>query len=148
VDVALASPELERAVSRVRRAEIEGWSAPDPPDLTEESNDVFPVCHLLHQGTVVDLFTFRNAAFTREIIDSARSVSELGGIRFIRPELLLVTHLLRPGPEAALAATELVIARRQRDGLDLDDARRWAQAVDRAGRLDRVLEQADAMRLI
>jgi hypothetical protein len=67
---------------------------------------------------------------------------------FIRPELLVVTHLLRPGPEAALAAIELVIAGRKFGGLDVGEARSWAQIVDRSERFERVLAQADATSLL
>jgi hypothetical protein len=148
LDIALASSDIEAALARVKRAEVAGWSEPEPPDLTQESDDVFEVCHLLHRGAVVDLIAFRNEAFTSEIIRTARPVEELGGVLFIRPELLLVTHLLRPGPEAALAAVELVIARRKFGGLEVDDARTWADAVDRLERLEHVLEQANAMSLL
>jgi hypothetical protein len=102
----------------------------------------------LCEGAVVDLISFSNAAFNAEIIETAQSVDDLGGLRFIRPELLLVTHLLRPGPTAALAAIELVIARRAKAPIDIDYTRRWADAVDKADRLERVLAQASAMDLL
>jgi hypothetical protein len=75
-------------------------------------------------------------------------VPELGGLRFITPELLVVTHLLRPGPTAAIAAIELVVARREHGGLDVDASRTWARAVGREPRLDRVLEQASALDVV
>jgi hypothetical protein len=148
LDVVLASTNIHAAVDRVRRREVSGWSEPTPPDLTHESDDVFEVCHLLHGGAVVDLIAFRNDAFNAEIIQTARPVDDLGGVRFIRPELLVVTHLLRPGPEAALAAVELVIARKRFGGLGVTEARVWAASVGRADRLERVLEQAEAMSLL
>jgi hypothetical protein len=148
LDVALASSDIAAALARVRRREVADWSEPSPPDQTQESDDVFEVCHLLHRGAVVDLIAFKNEAFNGEILRTARPVAELGGAMFIRPELLVVTHLLRPGPEAALAAIELVIARRKFGGLDVDEARSWAQIVDRSERFERVLAQADAMSLL
>jgi hypothetical protein len=148
LDVALASTDIASALRRVQQQEVAGWSEPKPPDLTQESDDVFEVCHLLHGGAVVDLIAFRNEAFNSEILRTARPVDELGGVLFIRPELLVVTHLLRPGPEAALAAIELVISRRKFGGLDANEARTWAANVGRLERFERVLEQADAMSLL
>lgn len=148
LDVVLAAQDVHEALGRVQRHEVDGWSEPIPPDLTEEGNEIFDVCHLLHHGAVIDLIAFRNVEFNAEIIKTARPIDDLDGVRFIRPELLVVTHLLRPGPEAALAAVELVIARKRWGGLDVDEARRWARAVEREERLDRVLAQAEAMRLV
>ena len=54
----------------------------------------------------------------------AKTISELDRLRFICPELLLVTHLLRPGPSAALAAIELVMARGP-DGSDVFEVVRF-----------------------
>jgi hypothetical protein len=62
--------------------------------------------------------------------------------------LLLVTHLLRPGPTGALAAVELVIARRSTGTFDLEEVRRWAGRVRRSERLERVLQQAAAFDVI
>lgn len=145
LDVALAASDLARALERVRSGSAgRSWSMPETPDVAHEADHVFEVAHLLHDGAVVDLLSFRNGEFNAEILATAREVDELGGARFIRPELLLVTHLLRPGPVAALAAIELVIAHRSRRDLDLDYARVWAERVERAERLTRVLAQAAA----
>ena len=144
LDVALASPCLTEAYDAVRSGKAASWTLPKAPDADE----VFEVYHLLCDGAAVDLIAFRDSEFNAEIITTARTVPELGGIRFIRPELLLVTHLLRPGPRAALSAVELVIARRGTGGLELEESRRWALRLGREARLDRVLSQADALDLI
>src|SRR5262249_17941343 len=96
-------------------------------------------------GSVVDLIAFRNESFTQEIIQTAQTVSELGDIRFIRPELLLVTHLLRPGTTAALAAVELVLARRAAGDFDYAMAQQWAAAVDRKVAMDLTIARADEL---
>ena len=72
-------------------------------------------------------------------------IPELRGIRFIRPELLLVTQLLRPGVMAAVAATELTLARRAKGGLDAAYAERWATQVGRAEALRRTFARADEL---
>ncbi len=150
LDVALAAAaaDLAGAFAAVRGRADAHWSLPADPDVARESNEVFEVCHLLHDGAVVDLLAFRNEPFNAEVLATAQSVPELGGIRFIRPELLLVTQLLRPGPTGALAAVELVIARRAAGGLDIDYARRWAAAVDRAERFEHVMKQAAVFDII
>lgn len=93
-------------------------------------------------GSVVDLITFADEEFTREVIQSARPAPELGGIRFVRPELLLVTHLLRPTVEAKLAAVELLIARRDEATFDMAYARAWAARVGAEPAFDRIRELA------
>jgi hypothetical protein len=149
LDLVLSTPDLEASYERVLAGEAsDAWALPKAPDRVHEANEVFEVYHLQYAGSVVDLLAFRDQIFNREIIESARTIPDLGGVRFIRPELLLVTHLLRPGPSAALAAVELVIARRAKQDLDVDDARHWAKQVDRAERLERVLAQSSAFDLI
>ena len=101
--------------------------------------------HLLYQGSVVDLLSYRDAAFAAEILATAVPVPELHGIRFIRPELLLVTQLLRPGAMAAIAATELTLARRAKGGFDPAYAERWAAQVGRAEALRRTFARADEL---
>ncbi|GMV19576.1 MAG: hypothetical protein AMXMBFR56_78000 [Polyangiaceae bacterium] len=54
-------------------------------------------------------------------------------------------HNLRPGPNGALAAVELLIARRAAPGFDLEETRKWAALLGRTARLDRVIAQADVM---
>jgi hypothetical protein len=143
LDVALSSRALLGAFARVRSGQAgHAWSLPKAPDKAHEADDVFEVYHLLYERSVVDLIAFRDEELNQEILTSAQRIEELGGIRFIRPELLLVTHLLRPGPTGALAAVELVIARRSTGAFDLEEARRWADRVGRSERLERVLEQA------
>lgn len=66
----------------------------------------------------------------------------LRGIRFIRPELLLVTHLLRPTPAAAIAAVELLLARRAANDLDEANAARWAERLGKKGAFERALARA------
>lgn len=145
LDLALASTHLAAALTRVQKgAAPPSWKLPTPPDVAREANDVFEVCHLLHDGAVVDLLSFRDAEFMNAILATAREVPELGGARFITPELLLVTQLLRPGPSAALAAVELILARRAFGGLDLAVTRRWADQVGRGPSLDRAIERAAA----
>jgi hypothetical protein len=149
LDLVLSTPDLKATYERVRSASAgAAWSLPDAPDRVHEANEIFEVYHLLHAGSVVDLLAFRDQLFNREIIESARAIPELGDVRFIRPELLLVTHLLRPGPTAALAAVELVIARQAKKDLDVEDAGRWAKQVGRAERLERVLAQASTFEVI
>jgi len=143
LDLALATSDLQEAYRRVRlRAAGAGWALPRPLHRAHEENEVFEVCHLLYRGSVVDLLSFRDAAFTEEILSTARPVPELRGIRFIRPELLLVTHLLRPTPAAALAAVELILARRAANDLDEDYAARWSEQVGKKGALERALRRA------
>jgi hypothetical protein len=143
LDLALATGDLQEAYRRVRlRAAGAGWSLPRPLSRAHEENDVFEVCHLTYRGSVVDLLAFRDAAFNTEILDTARPVAELRGIRFIRPELLLVTHLLRPTPAAALAAVELILARRPVDDLDVEYTMTWADRLRKKGALERALARA------
>jgi hypothetical protein len=147
--VALSSPVLFDAFERVRSGQAgRGWSLPKAPDNAHEADDVFEVYPLLYQDSVVDLIAFRDETLNREILASAQPILELGGIRFIRPELLLVCHLLRPGPTGALAAVELVIARRPASAFDLEEVRRWAARVGRGERLERVIQQAAAFDVI
>jgi hypothetical protein len=90
--VRLAAGDLARAHAEVRDGRAEGWALPEPPDRPHEQDDVFEVYHLLYQGSVVDLLSYRDAAFNAEILATAVPVPELSGIRFIRPELLLAEH--------------------------------------------------------
>jgi hypothetical protein len=120
-----------------------GWRLPRPHDQVHEKNEVFQVYHLLFRGSVVDLISFSDQGFTQEILQTAHAVSELGGMRFIRPELLLMTHLLRPGAPAALAAVELVLARRGFNDLDEAYAERWAARLGRVEALRRAVARAD-----
>ena len=143
LDVLLAAGDLARAHSEVRDQHAEGWTLPDPPDRPHEQNEVFEVCQLLYQGSVVDLLSYRDAAFAAEILATAIPVPELRGIRFIRPELLIVTQLLRPGAMAAMAATELTLARRAKGGFDPAYAETWAARVGRAEALRRTFARAD-----
>ena len=141
--VALMSPAVDAAARQVLAGLAPAeWAAPSPPDVCREADDVFEVAHLLCHGAVVDLLAFRDEEFQREILSTARPVPELGGVRFISPELLLVTQLLRPGPNAALAALELVLARTALPPFDLAYVRRWARRVDREAGLDRTLQRA------
>jgi hypothetical protein len=147
--VALAASDLVGAREKVTRGSAgPDWTLPTPPDVAHESNDVFQVCHVLYQGAVIDLSAFANTHFNDAIVSTSVAVSELRGIRFVRPELLLITHLLRPGPTGALAAVELVIARTTSGVFDTEEAHRWAAIVDRSERLEHVLKQADALRLV
>ncbi len=144
LDIALAAKDLEHAYESVRtRKAPKGWRLPKPPDLAHEQDEIFEVYHLLFRGAVVDLLRFEDAELTSAIIDTARVVPELSNIRFVRPELLLVMHLLRPGPEAALAAIELIVARRALGGFDVAYARRWANRLGRGEALRRALSRAD-----
>lgn len=142
LDLALAAPALDRAYGRVRRREVPAWRLPSPPDLAIEQDDVFTVCHLLYRGSVVDLLTFADRAFTREILETAQPIPDLGGAPFIRPELLLVTHLLRPTPGAAIAAAELLVARLQRGDFREKYAAEWAARVGKRAAFDRAWERA------
>lgn len=143
LDLALATEDLQEAYRRVKlRAAGPGWSLPRPLARAHEENDVFEVCHLTYRGSVVDLLSFRDASFNAEILTTARRVAELRGLRFIRPELLLVTHLLRPTPAAALAAVELLLARRTAGDLDIEYTQRWAAHLRKEGSLQRALARA------
>jgi hypothetical protein len=143
LDVALAAEDLDRVVARGRRGAMpRGWRLPrSTPAL--ESDDILEVLHLTYRGSAVDLLRFHDQAFTSEILETAEVVDELGSYRFIRPELLLVTHLLRPRVEAALAAVELVLARRALGGFDEDYARRWAERAGRSSAFARALARAE-----
>lgn len=143
LDVLLATNDLARAHAAIRDGSAEGWTLPDPPDRPHEQNEVFEVYHLLYQGSVVDMLSYRDAAFAAEILATAIPIPELRGIRFIRPELLLVTQLLRPGAMAAIAATELTLARRAAGRFDTAYAERWATQVGRADALKRTFLRAD-----
>ena len=149
LDVALDAKKLHEALARVRDGSAgPPWSLPALPDRSLESDEVIEVAHLLHDGAVVDLLTFRDGALTTEIVSTAEPIPELGKIQFIRPELLLVTHLLRPGPLGALAAVELLIARRAGGSIDVEETRRWATRLGREARLDQILAQAAAFQSI
>lgn len=145
LDLLLAAGDLARAHAEVRAGRAEDWTLPDPPDQPHEQNEVFEVCHFLYQGSVVDLLSYRDGAFAAEILATAIPVPELGGIRFIRPELLLVTQLLRPGAMAAIAATELTLSRRAAGQFDEAYAARWAAQVGKAEALRRTFARADEM---
>ncbi len=148
LDMALAAGDLTAAHERVARgAAGPRWTLPELPALAHEADHVFEVAHLSFEGSVVDLIAFRDSLFNAEIMNTSRAVPELSGVRFVRPELLLVTQLLRPGPEAALAAVELILARRAKGGMDLAEARTWAERLGRAERLDRALRHADTFAL-
>ena len=141
LDVALASEDVASALAKVNSGSAGAhWTLPNPPDIE--------VCLVLYDGSVVDVLAFKNAAFNAAIISEAVEVVEIGNLRVIRPEHLLVTHLLRPGPNGALAAVELVIARRGKCGFDEALAHDWAERVGRADRLARVLEQAQAFEIL
>jgi hypothetical protein len=143
LDVAVASEAWERAVERVRRRLApRGWRL---PDRAVESDEVFEVAHVTYRGSVVDLLCFHDKAFMREVLVTAQVVPGVGRYRFIRPELLLVTHLLRPRVEAALAAVELVLARRAAGDFDEDYAARWAGHMGHATEFARTLARAAEM---
>jgi len=144
LDIALAAGDFRQAYERVRKGTV-GWALPAKPDLPHEQNAIFEVAHLLFRGTVVDLITFANQGLNAAIIDTAVPVARLNGIRFIRPELLLITHLLRPGPRGALAAIELLVARSEHGGLDLAEVESWAARVDKLGALSRVRDHAESL---
>jgi len=117
LDVALGSSVLHAAHESIESSRAEhNWSLPTPLDRAYESNDVFEVYHLLYAGAVVDLLSFRDMAFTNEILETAIAIPELGGLRFIRPELLIVTQFIRPDVRAAIAAIDLVAARQIKAG--------------------------------
>ena len=144
LDIALCAADLAAAHARVGDGGANrSWSLPTAPDRAHEHE----VVHLLYDGVVVDMLTFRDEVFTAEILDTAVTVSEPRDIRFIRPELLLVTHLLRPGARAALAAIELVLARREAAALDVAYTERWARRLHKEVALMRTLRRADEMEL-
>jgi hypothetical protein len=148
LDVALTSEDVAAALRRVERGAADGgWALPSPPDKAWEESDVIEVCHLLYDGAVVDLLAFKDGAFNAVVLAEAVQIPELGDVRVIRPEHLLVTHLLRPGPLGALAAVELVIARRPK-GFDETVSRTWAERVGRGERLTHVLEQARTFEIL
>ncbi len=144
IDLALAQTDLRGALAAVTEG-VPGWALPSPPDRAHEQDDVFEVAHLLFDGVVVDLLSFRVAALTDALIVRAVRIPELGGLPFAPPELLLVTQLLRPGTRGAIAALELVVARRAQGGLDEATVRHFTDLTGCTARLDRVLAQADAV---
>jgi hypothetical protein len=149
LDVALASHDVKAALASVKAGTADTrWALPDSPDKAWESDEVIEVCHILYDGSVVDLLAFKDSAFNAAVLAEAVEVVEIGKLRVIRPEHLLVTHLLRPGPMGALAAVELVIARRAKGGFDEAVVRAWAERVGRSERLTRVLEQAKAFEVL
>jgi hypothetical protein len=87
----------------------------------------------------------RDAAFAAEILATAVPVPELRGIRFIRPELLIVTQLLRPGAMAAIAATELTLARRAVGQFEQAYTERWAAHIGRTEALRRTFARAEEL---
>ncbi|MEZ4297961.1 MAG: hypothetical protein R3B70_23595 [Polyangiaceae bacterium] len=144
LDLALATADLQEAYRRVRvRSAPPGWSLPRPLSRAHEQNEVFEVCHLTYRGSVVDLLAFKDSAFNAEILATARPVAELDHTPFIRPELLLVTQLLRPTPAAALAAVELLLARRAAGDFDMDYAAHWASALGRKQAFTRAVARAE-----
>lgn len=140
LDPAIATGALPEDVRT--QAAGAGWNMPRPLSRAHEANEVFEVCHLTYRGSVVDLISFRDFAFNSEILSTARPVDELRGIRFIRPELLLVTHLLRPTPAAALAAVELILARRAANDFDLAYAAQWADRLHKKAGFEKALTRA------
>jgi hypothetical protein len=148
IDLAVAAMDLDRAHARVREGQAgQRWRLPTPPDVDPERDEVFEVAHLLCEGCVVDLIRFDDPELTSEIITTATNVAELRGIPFVRPELLLVTHLLLPATRAAIAALELVLARQEAGGFDLAPVERWAARLGKSERLERTLRLAREMRL-
>jgi hypothetical protein len=142
LDVVLAADDLSTARTTIESGHAAArWTLPKVGEPSHEADEIFEVQLLLCDGSVVDLIAFANATFNEAILSTAREVPELGGTRFISPELLLVTHLLRPGPQAAVAAVELVLARRER-GFDLEQCRLWAERVGKGVRFARTLELA------
>ncbi len=58
-----------------------------------------------------------------------------------------MTHLLRPGVRGALAAVELVIARRQAGDFDLGTTQRWTDVLGLTEKLTHTIRRADEMSL-
>ena len=75
----------------------------------------------------------------------ATGKAQLRNTRFICPELLLVTQLLRPGMKAEIAATELALARRAAGDFDLAYVERWAAQVGCTEALWRTFARADEL---
>lgn len=147
IDFVLDPESIASAARRIQENNADaGWAI--PVEGAYEADAVFEVWHLTFEGAVVDLLAFRDLAFNSHLIATAVEVPDLDGHRFIRPELLLVTQLLRPGPTAALAAIELVLARRAHGDFDLDEARTWAAHLGRSDRLEKVIAQSDALKLV
>lgn len=128
LDLVISSPSFTRAYQRVRNGEPD-WKLPSPPDRALEEDGVFKVCHLLFRGIVVDFITFKRREFTHTILKDAQFIAEFGNLPVINPELLLVTHLLRPTPQAAIAAVELLLARMEIGGFNFKYAEEWATYV-------------------
>jgi hypothetical protein len=93
----------------------------------------------------VDLISHRNEAFAAEILAKAKPVRELRGIHFIRPELLLVTQLVRPGTKAAIATIELTRARRAAGSFELMYVEHRAAQVGSTGALWHMFARADEL---
>ena len=132
LDLVVTAPSLLSAYKRVHAGtSFEDWALPSPPDRSLEEDRTFKVCHLLFRGAVVDFITFKKRAFNAAILRDAKSIAEFGALPVINPELLLVTHLLRPTPEAALAAVALLVARAKAGGFNFQYAEKWATYVGR-----------------
>lgn len=66
-------------------------------------------------------------------------------VRRTRQDPSARTHLLRPGAVAALAAVELILARRAAADFDLPYAAKWAARAHRKEHFSRTLARADAL---
>lgn len=147
IDFVLDPESIASAARRIQENRADaGWAL--PLEGAYEADAVFEVWHMTFDGAAVDLLAFRDLAFNSHLIATAVEVPDLDGHRFIRPELLVVTQLLRPGPAAALAAIELVLARRSQGDFDVVEARTWAARLGRADRLEKVIEQSEALKLL
>ena len=142
-DLAVSGPSFTHAYQRVRDDEAKpDWTLPSPPDRALEEDRVFKVCHLLFRGIVVDFITFKRHAFNHVILTDVVPVFEFSNLPMINPELLLVTHLLRPTTQAAMAAVELLVARIERGGFNFEYAEHWATYVGKLHAYENAIRRA------
>jgi hypothetical protein len=153
LDLAVSGPSFTRAYQRVLNDEAKpDWALPSPPDRALEEDRVFKVCHLLFRGIVVDFITFKRHAFNHAILTDALPIQEFNNVRVINPELLLVTHLLRPTTQAAMAAVELLVARigptntkrvsTEWSGFNFEYAKHWATYVGKLHAYENAVRRA------
>jgi hypothetical protein len=111
----------------------------------QEGDDIIEVSHLIvwDYKAAIHLLYYRNEAFRAELLATAVPVPELKGVRFARPELLLITQLLSPRPKAEVSAVEIVRAGRAGGHFDLAYAAHWAEQVSRSEALRNTLARAE-----
>lgn len=131
--------------NKERSEDIDVALAPHELLGPHEGDDIIEVCHLIlwDYKAALHLLYYQNEAFRAELLATAVPVPELKGVRFARPELLLITQLLSPRPKAQVSAVEIVRSRRAGGHFDLAYAAHWAEQVNRSEALRNTLARVE-----